>query len=98
LRCPLIACPASPTLSILVYAPHDDSLTLLANREFRKRAVQQFTLWQLRTSTLGFNGSRIVLISGSILTMSCAAVLAGEIWRAKASMEWAFLSVKIANA
>jgi hypothetical protein len=47
---------------------------------------------------LGFNGSRIVLISGSILMMSCAAVLAGEILLAKVRMEWGLLTVKIANA
>jgi len=40
----------------------------------------------------------MVLIFGSILTMSCAAVLEGEISLAKVRMEWGLLTVKIANA
>jgi hypothetical protein len=77
---------------------HDDSLLLIANREFLKRAVQQFTHWQPCTSTFGSSGSRIVLISRPILTMRCVVAFATEIRRAEVGLEWALLTVKIANA
>jgi hypothetical protein len=78
--------------------PRADPLTPIANREFRKRAVQQFTNWQPWASTLDFNGSRIVLISGSILTMRCVITFATKLLSAETRMEWALVSVKVASA